>query len=192
MWSSTSVSVRRPIVTTGGCSRKITVSGIAPCETAPASERCSSNASAYGTRPRFMRYARRATRGRLVGLEELARCVEIALRGRESRAGRLPTAFRRARPRRSRCTAASTRSRLSRAAIEPSRPPARLPRPSGERGRRSQALPEHPAVALEVLRGVDPVADARLLRLAEDRRAGAHVPARSERRRRPPRRSARR
>jgi len=32
-------SVRRPSVTTGGCSRKITVSGIAPCETAPASDR---------------------------------------------------------------------------------------------------------------------------------------------------------
>ena len=38
-------SVRRPSVTTGGCSRKSTVSGIAPCETAPASERCSSHAS---------------------------------------------------------------------------------------------------------------------------------------------------
>ena len=53
----------------GGCSRKMTVSGIAPCETAPASERWSSNASPYGTRPRFMqiraaRHARKASRTR--------------------------------------------------------------------------------------------------------------------------------
>ena len=44
-------SVRRPVVTVGGCSSSRIVSGIAPCETAPASERCSSHASSYGTRP---------------------------------------------------------------------------------------------------------------------------------------------
>src|SRR3546814_6649371 len=35
----------------------------------------------------------------------------------------------------------------------------------------SQALAEHPAVALGVLSGVDAVADPRLLRLTQDRRA---------------------
>ncbi len=40
---------------TGGCSRSTTVSGIAPCETAPASERCSASASPYGTRPGWRR-----------------------------------------------------------------------------------------------------------------------------------------
>src|SRR3954466_11013638 len=56
MCSSALSSVRRPSVTTGGCSRKSTVSGIAPCETAPASERCSSHASRYGTCPSCSRY----------------------------------------------------------------------------------------------------------------------------------------
>ncbi len=41
-------SVRRPRVITGGCSSSTTVSGISPCETAAASERCSSHASRYG------------------------------------------------------------------------------------------------------------------------------------------------
>src|SRR4051794_37688882 len=49
-------SVRRPSVTTGGCSRKRIVSGIAPCDTAPASERCRSQASRYGTWPSCMKY----------------------------------------------------------------------------------------------------------------------------------------
>src|SRR5579864_3078925 len=55
--SSALSSVRRPSVTTGGCSSRITVSGIAPCETAPASERCRSQASRYGTCPSSSRYA---------------------------------------------------------------------------------------------------------------------------------------
>ena len=46
-WSSPA-SVRRPSVTTGGCSRNTTVSGIAPCETAAASDRWRSQASPYG------------------------------------------------------------------------------------------------------------------------------------------------
>src|SRR5687768_5956211 len=55
MWSSPS-SVRRPVVTVGGCSSRRIVSG-APSATAAATERCSSHASLYGTRPRFMTYA---------------------------------------------------------------------------------------------------------------------------------------
>ena len=47
-------SVRRPGVTVGGCSSSRIVSGIAPCETAPASDRCSSHASLYGTSPRLI------------------------------------------------------------------------------------------------------------------------------------------
>src|SRR3954452_11032714 len=54
---SSAPSARRPSVTTGGCSRKSTVSGMAPCETAPARERCSSQASMYGTCPSWSRYA---------------------------------------------------------------------------------------------------------------------------------------
>ena len=54
-------SVRRPSVITGGCSRRTTVSGIAPCETAAASARCSSHASPYGVAPRLSRYAPRFT-----------------------------------------------------------------------------------------------------------------------------------
>src|SRR5437773_2655273 len=50
MWTS-SFPARRPSVTTGGCSRNSTVSGIAPCETAPASARCSSHACPYGVNP---------------------------------------------------------------------------------------------------------------------------------------------
>jgi hypothetical protein len=42
-------------VITGGCSSSTTVSGSAPCETALASERCSSHASPYGTRPGWRR-----------------------------------------------------------------------------------------------------------------------------------------
>src|SRR5438876_9888565 len=55
--SSAASSVRRPSVTTGGCSSSSTVSGIAPCETAPASDRCSSHASRYGTTPSCMTYS---------------------------------------------------------------------------------------------------------------------------------------
>src|SRR4029450_13018459 len=77
MCSSTPESVRRPSVTTGGCSRNTTVSGIAPWETAPARARCSSKASPYGTSPRLMRYAPFVTRGRLLGANELACCIEV-------------------------------------------------------------------------------------------------------------------
>ena len=47
-----------PRVTVGGCSSRTTVSGIAPCETAAASERCRSHASWYGV----TRRARAGTR----------------------------------------------------------------------------------------------------------------------------------
>src|SRR5206468_12543574 len=56
MCSSAPSSVRRPSVTTGGCSSRSTVSGTAPCDTAPASARCRSQASRYGTCPSCSRY----------------------------------------------------------------------------------------------------------------------------------------
>src|SRR6059058_3928492 len=77
MCSSAPSSVRRPKVTTGGCSRKSTVSGTAPCETAPASDRCNSHASRYGTTPSCMTYPPLGAVA-LPGFEPLAQLLEEA------------------------------------------------------------------------------------------------------------------
>src|SRR4029077_7114665 len=73
-------SVRRPSVTTRGCSSSKTVSGSIPCETASATERCSSQASPYGTSPRFRAYASRIglVGGFVPGLQLLAQVAQEA------------------------------------------------------------------------------------------------------------------
>src|SRR6266496_1379990 len=73
--SSAVSSARRPSVTTGGCSSSRIVSGIAPCETAPARERWRSHASRYGTRPSCCRYPPLAALS-LPRLEPLAQLLE--------------------------------------------------------------------------------------------------------------------
>src|SRR2546423_11767942 len=74
---SSASSVRRPSVTTGGCSSSTTVSGIAPCDTAPASDRCSSHASRYGTAPSCSTYPPLGA-GSLPAFEALAELFEEA------------------------------------------------------------------------------------------------------------------
>src|SRR2546423_5016413 len=79
MWSSPG-SVRRPRVTTGGCSSSSTVSGIAPLATSTASELCSSQAFWYGTSPRLRTCARTSdlVRGFVPRLQLLAQVAQEA------------------------------------------------------------------------------------------------------------------
>ena len=198
MWSSLSVSVRRPIVTTGGCSRKIDASrGSRPAR--PPRRATAAELERLAVRHEAEVQKVRATRHVLQATPEPASSrggFEIPPRGPGSPAARHPghAVDRTHRSSVYRCSDSIPRRRGQRAAPSPASEEYRFETDlRAGRGRSSRALLEHPAVTFEVLGRVQP---ARRVTSSEDgsrsRPRAISSPRGEHRGRRPRRRSRRR